>query len=152
MINGNIYNLNGVNYLQAYQEFPTFQNASNPISSLVFVSTQLPVLSTQTAKPFVFNEFQNIFSSAQNAGFVNQITDFEVAVDPGNLYKNAVAYNPTAQYRYLDLISNNPIQNIDIAVFWKDNYGRLNPFTLQAQCSFNMKILFKRKDSTQYKI
>jgi hypothetical protein len=150
MMGGNIYNLNGVNYLQAYQEWPTFQNASNPISSIVFVSTQIPVLSTNTAKPVVYNELANVFSSQQNAGFSNMITDFEIAVDPGSLYKNAIAYNPTAQYRYFDLISNNPIQNIDITVFWKDNYGKLNPFTLAAQNTFNMKLLFKRKSLSSY--
>lgn len=147
MMNGNIYNLNGVNYLQAYQEFPTFQNAANPISSIVFVSTQIPVLSSNAAKPVVYNELSNVFTSQQNAGFVNMITDFEVAVDPGSLYKNAIAYNPTAEYRLFDLISNNPIQNLDINVFWKDNYGRLIPFTLAAQNTFNMKILFRRKNT-----
>jgi len=144
---GNIYNLNSINYLQAYQEISTFPTVANPVQSLVFASSLLPVVSTQVAVPKVYNNNSPFFTGVSNSNFTNMITDFEVGVDAGNGYRPSVSYNPTAQYRYIDMVSNTQIQNIDISVFWKDNYSNLHPFILQSQNSCNIKILFRKKSS-----
>lgn len=145
MNGGNIYNLNGVNYLQAYQEFSTFPTVGNPIQSLVFATSLFPVVSSQVTVPKVYNDLSNFFAGFNNANFVNVITDFEIEVLAGSLYRPLVHYVPPGEYRYIDMTSNTPLQNIDIAVFWKDNYNVLHPFTLQSQNSCNIKIMFERK-------
>jgi hypothetical protein len=147
MSNGNIYNLNSINYLQAYQEFSTFPTVSNPVQSIVFATSLLPVVPSQVTVPKVFNDLSNFFSGFSNANFTNVVTDFEIEVLAGSLYKPLIHYNPTAQFRYIDMQSDIPIQNIDIAVYWKDNYNILHPFTLQSQNSCNIKILFQKKNS-----
>lgn len=145
MNGGNVYTLGGVNYLQVYQEWSTLPTIANPVQSIVFATSLFPVVSSQVAVPKVFNDLGNFFAGLNNANFANMITDFEIEVLAGSLYKPLVHYVPPGQYRYIDMTSDTPLQNIDIAVFWKDNYNVLHPFTLQSQNSCNIKIMFERK-------
>jgi hypothetical protein len=145
MDNGNIYVLNNISYIQAYQEFSTLPTIANPVQSLVFATSLLPVVASQVTVPKVFNDLNNYFAGFSNANFANVVTDFEIEVLAGTLYKPLVHYSPTAQYRYIDMTSDTPLQNIDIAIYWKDNYNVLHPFTLQSQNSCNIKILFRKK-------
>jgi hypothetical protein len=150
MSGGNIYTLNNVDYLQQYQEYATAP-LWNPIQSIVFTSSLLPVVVTQVCVPKIYNNDSSYFTSLSNSNFSNMVTDFTVGLTLGSEYKPLIQYNPTAQYRYIDLTSNSPLQNIDISVYWKDNYNTLHPLTLQSQCSCNIKILFKKKSNTIYK-
>lgn len=150
MNGGNIYTLNSINYLQQYQEYQTAP-LWNPIQSIVFTTSLLPVYSTQVCVPKIYNNNSPYFTSLSNSNFSNMITDFTVGLTTGSEYKPTISYNPTAQYRYIDLTSNTPLSNIDISVYWKDNYGTLHPLTLQSQCSCNIKILFRKKSSVSFK-
>jgi len=150
MDGGNIYTLNSVNYLQQYQEYQTGA-LWNPVQSIVFTSSLLPVVSTQVCVPKIYNNNSSYFNGLSNSNFSNMVTDFTVGLTNGSEYKSVVSYTPTAQYRYIDLTSNSPLQNIDISVYWKDNYNTLHPLTLQAQCSCNIKILFRKKSSVSFK-
>jgi hypothetical protein len=60
-------------------------------------------------------------------------------------YRPEVSYVPSAEYRFVDLLNDAPINQIDIQVYWKDKLSRLRNFYLPAGASCSMKILFQKK-------
>jgi hypothetical protein len=129
-----------------YQEYPT-SSLWNPINSLVFTTGTLPVAPTSVSAPVVFGTNTSALTSGgNNSNISNQLTDFEVPVTEGWEYKPNVFYTPTAEYRFIDLLGNTPLNNIQISVFWKDAFGNLHPFYLNSGCNANIKCLFRRKD------
>lgn len=149
-----IYSINGTNELvlpsynalQMYQEYPT-ASLWNPVNSLVFTTGTLPVAPTNVSAPVVFgSNTSDLLSGGNNSNISNQLTDFEVPTTEGWEYKPNVFYTPTAEYRFVDLLGNTPINNIQISVFWKDAFGNLHPFYLNSGCNANIKVLFRRKD------
>ena len=79
---------------------------------------------------------------AANSNIANIITD--LVSDTGR-YKPNIVYNPSAQYRLIQLQGNRPISNLDIVVYWKDRTGSLNDFKLSSGSSATIKILFTKK-------
>jgi hypothetical protein len=63
----------------------------------------------------------------------------------GDESKPSIQYSPQGEYRLIDLQSNAPINNIEISVFWRDQYGILHPFVLEPGCFSSLKILFRKK-------
>jgi len=48
----------------------------------------------------------------------------------GDSYKPFLVYNPSAQYRYIDMTQGSPIRDVDIQVFFLDthsNYPQVQP-------------------------
>jgi hypothetical protein len=134
------------NYIQMYQEISAV-SIWNPIASLVFCSSMLPIHPTQTSKPSIIsNESNELFSSGNNCNLTNILSDFEVAIQDTNSYRPFILYAPQSEYRLIDMYSNSNLNRINIAVFWKDHFGNLNPFYLDAGCAAHMKLMFRRKD------
>ncbi len=123
------------------QEHSTIANWS-AVSSIVFTSATLPVVANQLSEPIVFNNGQRISSSSSD-NFANIITDF--ATNEQN-YKPNLIYVPSSEYRRIDLLGNQALTNLDVSVFWKDRYGRLNEFLLMSGASCSLKILFEKKN------
>lgn len=63
------------------------------------------------------------------------VTDFRVV----NIYL------PTGQYRYLDLVSSQPLTTVDISIYWSDFAGNIYPLFIDPQSSMSVKILFQKK-------
>jgi len=78
MNGGNIYNLNGVNYLQQYQEYQTAP-LWNPIQSIVFTTSLLPVYSTQVCVPKIYNNNSPYFTSLSNSNSKIRLTSISYA-------------------------------------------------------------------------
>ena len=132
--------------LQMYQDYST-SALWNPVNALVFTTGTIPVNPAQVSAPIVFNsEVASLTQGGNNANISNTLTDFEVPLTEGWEYKPNVFYNPSAEYRLVDLLGNTPFSNISIQVFWKDSFANLHPFFLNSGCNANIKILFRRKD------
>lgn len=148
-----IYNINDTNQLilptytalQMYQEGST-AGLLNPVQSIVFSTSLLPVVPENISVPKVWNADSNLFNVGNNANISPILTDFQVPFSPGNTYKPTIDYQPSGEYRLVDLYSNSPLSALELSVYWKDNFGNLHPFYLGAGCSANMKIMFRRKD------
>ena len=98
------------NAIQAFQEVSTIA-IWNPIASIVFSSSMLPVLSTHISPPQVYNDPSNSLSSTgNNAGLFSVLTDFEVPYSANNQYRPTIDYNPGAEYRLLDMNSDHEPQ------------------------------------------
>lgn len=130
------------NAISVYQEYSTV-GLWTPITSIVFCSNTLPIVPNQISSPLLFIDGR-ILTSSNNSNIAQVITDF---VSDTGLYKPNIVYNPTAQYRLVDLQGNRPLTNIDLTVFWKDRVGVLQPFRLSSGSSATVKILFTKKTS-----
>ena len=139
----NTYELATISYVDVIQEWST-TSAMSPISSLVFVSNTLPIVSNQLSSPLLFNEGNVLSNYGNNSNFQQVITD--IVADDG-LYKPNLVYNPTAQYRLVDMMGNYPLTSLDVSVFWKNKVGTLNPFYLGSGACATLKILFTKKGS-----
>lgn len=129
-------------FTQMFQEFSTIDTWS-PVASIVFTSNTIPIISNQLSAPLVFNNGQSSSGIGNNANFAQIITDMTTNQQ---VFKPNVLYNPTAEYRRIDMTGNMPLTNIDINVYWRDKLGQLNPFLLASGATASVKFLFERKD------
>ena len=127
-------------YIKLTQEYPTISNWT-PLSSIVFTSNTLPINQTQTSAPIIINN-GILVSNNENNAFASIITDL---VSDELCYRPNLLYNPASEYRLIDLRGNQPLNNIDISVYWKDKYGKLNQFLLYSGGSCTIKLLFRKK-------
>jgi hypothetical protein len=133
-------------YAQMYQEISTV-SLWNPVASIVFCSSMLPIYPTQTSKPKIISNESNVFSNNRdNSNLPNILSDFEIAIQDTNSYRPFILYSPQSEYRLMDMYSSANLNRINISVFWKDHFGNLNPFYLDVGCSAHLKLMFRRKD------
>ena len=128
-------------YTQMFQEFSTIDTWS-PVSSIVFTSNTLPIISNQLSAPLIFNNGQTSTGIGNNANFAQVITDFATNQQ---VFKPNILYTPTAEYRRIDMTGNTPLTNIDINVYWRDKLGQLIPFLLASGSTATIKFLFEKK-------
>jgi hypothetical protein len=129
--------------IETVQEYSTVA-LWTPVSSIVFCSNTLPIVSNQLSAPLLFINGVVLSNSNNNANISQIITDF---VSDDGQYKPNIVYQPTAQYRLVELMGNRPIYSLDLTIFWKDKQGQFNPFRLSAGSSATIKFLFTRKDT-----
>ena len=112
----------------------------NCVTSIVFTSTNIPVVPANTANPALTREGQAIV-------FSNQPNTLRVVTDlvAGDTYKPYIVYNPSAQYRYISLTQGTALRDIDIQVYFTDRQGQLNEFILSSGSTATIKILFEKK-------
>ena len=119
----------------------------NPVSALIFASSLLPIKTTQTSLPRSIGSNENAFSSVgNNSNMLSAISDFAIAVDGNNQYRPMVIYNPSPEYRLIDMNSYMNLNRVDIIVYWKDTFGNIHPFELSPGNSASVKLMFRRKD------
>lgn len=122
------------------QEVSTISNIT-PVSAIVFTTSTIPIVKNVLSAPIIYNN-GTLLPSNYNNNFGMVITDF-CTLD--NAYKPSLLYNPSAEYRRLDLTGNQPLKDIDIAVFWRDKSGKLNPLLLWSGGSCSVKLVFEKK-------
>ena len=144
--NGPVYNLPTYNVTQLYQEYSSASLLS-PIASLVFSTSLIPVVPSNTGKPQVYNGDNNLIISNNNANISSMVTDFHVDNQNGYGYVSSIQYTPSSEYRLIDLASggSSPLSNIELSVYWKDKFNNLHPFKLLAGLSCDLKLLFRKK-------
>ena len=126
---------------QAFSTGPTM----TPITSIIFTTSLLPVLPSLLGVPQLFSGSNSGVGTLDNNNIINTVTDLEVNLVRGDEYLPNVIYEPTAEYRLLDLQSNAPLTSIQISVVWKDIFGQLHDFYLQNGCGATLKVLFRKK-------
>jgi hypothetical protein len=144
----------------------------NPIQSIVFTTSLLPVVPELNAKPAIYGSSNNIYTTTlvpngqqknpdgsvtslytnstylnnQNAEVRTILFEF---VAPATLngieYRPVINYAPVAEYRLVDLYDDKPINQLEISGFWKDRYGNLIPYLLPAGATASIKIMFRKK-------
>jgi hypothetical protein len=146
---GNVYGITlpyVVNYLQMYQEYPTLASVGNPISSIVFNTNLIPVVGSLQSKPINFNAPSTISDQSSNSTVTNMLTDIVVATDLFSGYKPNIIYNANP-FRLISLVSNQPLRNYDISVYYKLHTGNMRQFVLSPGSCSSLKILFVKKNA-----
>lgn len=133
---------NDVINTQEYSTLPLW----TPIKNIVFRTTLLNVVPDMVATPIVFeNGSENVNAGKENTDILNIMIDHTVPLVTGTEYKPFIYYEPVGEFRLTELYGNQPINSMDIAVFWKDMFGNLIPFTLDIGASATIKLLFRKK-------
>ena len=132
------HNTTDTDSLMVYGEFPTIY-LWNCVTSIVFTSSNLPIVPANTSNPALTREGEPIV-------FNNQPNTRRLVTDlvAGDSYKPYLVYSPSAQYRYIDLTQGSPLRDIDIQVYFLDRQGQLNPFKLNSGGTATIKILFEK--------
>jgi hypothetical protein len=125
---------------QEYSTGPTMC----PIARIVFLASLIPVLPSNIGVPRIFSGTVST-QAQQNNNISNEITDLVVNLVRGDEYLPNIIYEPTAEYRLLDLQGNTPAGAIQIKVQWVDVYGYYHDFYLQNGCGAHLKIMFRKK-------
>jgi hypothetical protein len=135
-------NTNDVWNVQEYITLPLW----SPIKNILFRTTLLNVVPDIVATPIVFDSNNNNSNGGrQNCDILNIMIDYSVPLVKGTEYKPYIYYEPSGEFLLVDLYGNQPINSMDIAVFWKDSFGNLIPFTLDIGASATIKLLFRKK-------
>jgi hypothetical protein len=126
-------------FLEISQELSTIDTWS-PVNGIVFTTNTLPIVANQFNSNSVINSDRPSFVTGEQYALI--ITDLQ-SNEQG--YKPNLLYNPTAEYRRIDMTGNRGLTNIDIRVFWRAKTGQLIPFKLSSGISASIKILFQKK-------
>lgn len=74
------------------------------------------------------------------------LTDFILSFDQAGESRSLAVYNPTSQYRLIDLISDAPLNTIDLSVYWCDRSGNYYPLMISVYQQGSIKIGFFKKE------
>jgi hypothetical protein len=118
------------------QNYATIENLS-PIVSIVFTTTLIPVFPSLQGTPYIYTN--NTTTQTYNNSISNIISDFIA-----DLYTPNLIYEPTIQ-RYYSLQGNQPINNVDLQLFYKTKTGLLVPIKISSGSYITVKILFIKK-------
>jgi hypothetical protein len=117
----------------------------SPVESIVFTTTSLPINPSMSSSPKVLTNGDSSTTGSGQPNIANILTDFQIAVSPTNQYRPEISYAPQAEYRLIDMLSNNSLSRIDLQVYWKDKRGELHRVLLYPGCSASVKLLFRHK-------
>ena len=117
----------------------------DPAASIAFAPSLLPTTPTQTSVARRLGS-NNFVSGGNNSNLLSILSDFSIAVDLNNQYRQSIPYNASAEYRLIDMNSVMNLSKVDLVVFWKDVFGGMRPLKLQAGCSAHVKLIFRKKE------
>tara|TARA_R110000868_G_scaffold122098_3_gene323680 strand:+ start:730 stop:1911 length:1182 start_codon:yes stop_codon:yes gene_type:complete len=139
----------GVKYLVIEQEYNTTNNLWSPCASIVFATTQLPILNEKTSTPLIFDQ-ENVNQTVKTStdAFNNVLLEFRNEFARGSDLLENILYQPSAEFRMTSLTgSNTSISNIDIIVYWRNRLdNQLYQLYMPNFSNISIKLLFRRKN------
>ncbi len=128
------------------QEYETLYNW-NDITSIVITTSSLPIVSEYipSLTPVTINgqllSNQPSFSSRQI------LTDFAISSTTGFDIKEPITFTNQGEYRLINMISQNPLYQIDVKMYWTNSDNTFFPIFLDAggKNQANIKLLFRRR-------
>ena len=133
-----------ISFIQLFSEVSSV-DAWNPINSIVFTTSTLPIVPSQTSPAKLYNSSSNGLTASGVSNIANILSDFEIPISASNQYRSEISYVPPGEYRLIDMYSNQNLFKIDLNAFWRDRYGNLIPLLLEPGCSASIKIMFRHK-------
>jgi hypothetical protein len=125
------------------------QNSSSvpswcPAQSIEFITHSISVHPSSTGSPFYIGD--NLKTNQNVNAVSNIITDFQIPMTIGTEYtRNLLYYQPTAEYRLFDLVSQQSLQNINVSIAWLDKWGFSHPLLIKYGASASLKLLLRKK-------
>jgi hypothetical protein len=137
----------GKQYIVMTQNYNSTSTLWNPISSIVFSSTMIPIFPEQTGTPLTYGEGNNNAPNESTSSFAPIITDIAIAMERADDYRGFLSYTPVGEYRLSSFTgSRAELRNIDIQVFYKNRINNiLYPITMFNLSSVSIKMMFRKK-------
>lgn len=115
------------------------------LRKVILVSRTLPICSEILPDQITTQTTQlPIFSGISST--LPVVSDFVLSYDQFNQISSVIVYNPSSQYRYVDLVGTTPINKIDLQFLWMDRFGNKRPIYISPTNEISVKIAFIRKD------
>ena len=133
-------------YIVMSQNYESTSSLWSPISSIVFTSGTIPLVSEGVAAPTIFSD--NTDGNTTSNAFQPIITDIALGMDTGaSAYREFLSYVPSGEYRLSSFTSSNqPLSQIDLQIYWKNRLDlNLYPIAMPAYSSTSIKIMFRKK-------
>ena len=70
----------------------------NLVASIVFTTSVLPIIPSQTSTPRIYSSSSNLVSSGE-PNIASILSDFEISITPQNQYRPDITYIPPGEYR-----------------------------------------------------
>jgi hypothetical protein len=118
----------------------------SPLASIVFTTAGgIPVEPSNSPPTVIIGSSASLNNNNINLSPV--ITDFDINFVTGLESRQINYYTPTGEYRLIDLVSNRPLNDINISVFWRDKIqGNLHRLYLHSGGGASLKLLFRKRD------
>lgn len=131
-------------YYKYTQEYSIIEYWSSLRRILIFSNT-IPVKNEYVPATNNLVNSINIDQSGVNVSYPI-LTDFVPNISSTAGDSRSIAYYvPSSQYRLIDMISTNPLQKIDMRIFWEDREGNLYPLLISLYQQASFKLAFIRK-------
>lgn len=134
-------------YWVVTQDYPSTSALWSPVESIVFCSNTLPIVAEASGEPVRFGAGNIGSPQGTQGGFSRVITDIALTQDSAFSYRDFISYVPSGEYRVCSFqATQQPIQNIDISVFFKNRLdGKLYPLQMPNSSSVSIKLMLRRK-------
>lgn len=128
---------------------PTFLLISQEYTSMEYWLSLRKIVLVSTTIPISY-EYTPAYSPTGGQTGVSVsvpiITDFVPNIESAQDSRSIAVYNPSAQYRLVDLLGDSPLYNIDLRIQWQDKLGNYYPMYIEPYQQASVKIGFFRRD------
>lgn len=141
--------------------FPTNQNSyalfgttPTPIASYYIYTEQYPIIQYWSSLRKILITtgtipiaFENVPSNNNTDSAVSLpiLTDYVIPLEHAGDGRTIAYYNPTSQYRLIDMLTDSPLYKINVKVYWEDIYTNRYPLTIGINQNASIKMGFFRK-------
>jgi hypothetical protein len=129
-------------YSNVFQEYSTIAS-QNPVSSILFTSATLPIVSENINTPITFTDSSTSGGANLSSDTKRIITDLQ---SESLIYKPSLTMIPSAQFRYISMTNANAIRDIQISCLWRDLLGNFHDLLLPSGGSCSVKLYFRKID------
>ena len=130
------------------QDYESTSSLWNPVGSIVFCSTLIPLRPEATGQPNYYSNSTNVGGSRTTQGaFQPIITDINLTNKSASDYRQFLGYAPSSEYRLSSFFpSSESLSNIDVQVYWKYRLtGELFSLKMFNLSSVSIKIMLRKR-------
>lgn len=124
-------------YLKMTQNYSTIFLWS-PLHKILITSNSIPVVNEQI--PLI-----NFVNPDQSNSFAI-LADFVVQGTEAGDSRELAFYNPSGQYKLIDLASSTPLNKLTIEIYWQDTNNNIYPLMIGPNDIMELKLAFVKKD------
>jgi hypothetical protein len=133
-------------FVRLPQDYISTGSVWSPVSSIVLVTTKIPVRNEAAANPILFGTANVGGQSASGGAFQTVLIETPIDATKADFWRGSIVYQPqTLTFSSLSS-SQEPISDVDVLLFWRNRLtNSLVPLNIPSQGSMSFRLLFKKK-------
>ncbi len=135
--------------VNTYPAVPTYLSVTQSYNNITYWNSLRRIVITTNTIPIVQESVPVGDRNTGAAATLPIISDFIPQLTTGGDSRTIAYYTPSAHYRLADMMQDQPLQKIDLKLFWSDKDGNLYPIYISQFQQANVKLGFFKK--TLYK-